>query len=429
MNMIPVFSTNKKLNTKIISICKKYGDGFIPVFFDSRNKFLDYLEYELPELNILNFMEKDIDIFSILETIKNDSWLHYGGIIGIHNTEDEHQVLERMPNSNVLSTLRLTEFDATFPRLLKILKENRQFLFQRYIQGSLIENMSGSFTMDNDPFDVKTYTNLITNYLFNSNYIDAEGKERLHVALIELLLNAIEHGNCSISYDEKSKWLETNGDIIELIKKKNKNPAVRKKHVFLSYTIMPERSFITIQDEGEGFQWKEEPALISEHTELPLHGHGIQMTKMFVENLSYNDKGNCATFEVSHLLNTANRIPRVFKDQKEITFTTNQVIFREGEVSNYLYYIVTGKFKIFKKGKHISTLAAEDIFLGEMSFLGNNTRTATVKAQGKCVLIEISRDDFLKAIKNQPHYGIFLARLLAQRLLRLHDELQVNKIS
>lgn len=429
MNIVPVFSTDKKLNARITAICKKHGNGFSPVFFDVRDKFLDYLEYELPELNILNFMEKDIDIFSILDTIKNDSWLHYGGIVGIHNVEDEQEVLQRMPNSNILSTIRLNELDGIFPRLLKILKENRKFLFQRYIQSNLVTNMSGSFTMDNDPFDVKTYTNLITNYLYNLNYIDAERKECLHVALIELFLNAIEHGNCDISYEEKSDWLETNGDIIDLIKRKNKVPTIRKKHVYFSYTITPDMSYFTIQDEGDGFDWKEEPAMLSENTELPLHGHGIKMAKLFVENLSYNEKGNSVNFEIRHNPNLANKIPKVFKDQGERTFSNNQVIFKEGEASNYLYYIVAGKFKIFKSGKHISTLTSEDTFLGEMSFLGNNTRTATVKAQGKCVLIEISRDDFLKAIKTNPHYGIFLAKLLAQRLLRLHDEIQSPKIS
>jgi CRP-like cAMP-binding protein len=58
--------------------------------------------------------------------------------------------------------------------------------------------------------------------------------------------------------------------------------------------------------------------------------------------------------------------------------------------------------------------------MGEMSFLLSNRRSATVLAKGPAVLIEISKQDFVNLIKENPHYGIFLARLLAQRLARLN---------
>jgi len=65
-------------------------------------------------------------------------------------------------------------------------------------------------------------------------------------------------------------------------------------------------------------------------------------------------------------------------------------------------------------------LTPDDIFMGEMSFLLSNRRSATVVSKGKSVLIRISKQDFVNLIKENPHYGIFLARLLAQRLARLN---------
>ncbi len=47
----------------------------------------------------------------------------------------------------------------------------------------------------------------MTNYLYNSSLIGREEKEKLHVALLELLINVIEHGNCKIGFHEKSAWL------------------------------------------------------------------------------------------------------------------------------------------------------------------------------------------------------------------------------
>ena len=82
--------------------------------------------------------------------------------------------------------------------------------------------------------------------------------------------------------------------------------------------------------------------------------------------------------------------------------------------------IVSGQFQIIANGKSVSVVSPQDIFLGEMSFLLNNRRSATVRAKGRGVLIKITEEAFINAIKERPHYGIFLARLLSQRLVKLH---------
>jgi CRP-like cAMP-binding protein len=144
------------------------------------------------------------------------------------------------------------------------------------------------------------------------------------------------------------------------------------------------------------------------------------MTQHYVENLRYNDSGNEVSFELDHQRREANLVPGVFAREQEVVVHEGDVVFREGEESNFLYYIVSGRFNIYSSDKMISTLSADDIFLGEMSFLLNNRRSATVVAHGRGTLIKISKNAFVGVIKENPHYGIFLARLLAQRLSRLN---------
>ena len=103
-----------------------------------------------------------------------------------------------------------------------------------------------------------------------------------------------------------------------------------------------------------------------------------------------------------------------------MVFQDGDIVFTQGEKSSYLYYIVSGQFEIIANSKQVSILTPEDIYLGEMSFLLDNRRSATVKSIGRGVLIKISKEAFINAIKERPHYGIFLARLLAQRLVKLH---------
>jgi anti-sigma regulatory factor (Ser/Thr protein kinase) len=419
MRKMPVISSDAELNDRVAKICGKLGNYFLPVFFSDSREALEHMMYELPEVNLINFSDPEIDTQAILDTIKSDPWLHYGGIIGVHNRKDLKNLEEQMPDSNVISLIPRSEFVASFFRVLRILVQNRRIIFQRDLQTDLLGSVAGSFVMDNDPYNVKTYANLVSNFLYNSNYINRDKRDRLHVALFEMLMNAVEHGNCDIDYAEKNSWLHEHGDILELVREKCKDPAIGNKRVTFTYRIITDRSYFTIRDEGDGFDWKArlQPA---DDVNLGLHGHGIQMTRYYIENLRYNDSGNEVHFELSHQHNESNMIPTIFQEQEERSFKDGETVFKEGEESNYLYYIVSGTFDIYASGKLVSQLTPDDIFIGEMSFLLNDRRSATVLSNGRSVVKPIPKKAFVNVIKEKPHYGIFLARLLAQRLSKLN---------
>lgn len=418
MTKIPVISGDDSLNAFIRGQCRAMGGEYVPVFFRNKDEVIAHLKYELPEIKMIYFSDKTIEARAVLEEIGKDPWLHYGGVIAIHDDLEEKELLEAMRDQNVIAVLRRGELERGFSRLMKILKQNKQILFQRGIQQHLLKSIAGSFVIDNDPLDITTYANLVTNYLFNANLISKDAKEKLHVALLELLINAIEHGNCKISYDEKTAWLESNRDIMDLIRQKNADPAIRARKVYFSYAIDPESSRFVIRDEGEGFDWRARMA--SKPDQPGLHGMGMRMASVYVQELRYNEAGNEVSFEVTHRRNESNTIPAIFDVSQERAFEDGQYVCSEGEESDYLYYIVSGTLYVYSKGKLVSSLTPDDIFMGEMSFLLSNRRSATVVSKGRSVLIKISKQDFVNLIKDSPHYGIFLARLLAQRLARLN---------
>lgn len=418
MVKIPVISGDDSLNSFIKSQCLAMGNDYVPVFFKSKDELIAHLKYELPEIKMIYFSDSTPDARAVLDEIGKDPWLHYGGVVAIHDNLEEKALLEAMRDQNVIAVLRRRDVERGFSRFMKILKQNKQILFQRGIQQHLLKNIAGSFVIDNDPLDITTYANLVTNYLFNANLISKDTKEKLHVALLELLINAIEHGNCTISFDEKTAWLESNRDIMELIRQKNSDPTIRAKKVYFSYTISPESSRFIIRDEGAGFDWRSR--LDSKQVEPGLHGMGMTMASLYVNNLSYNETGNEVSFDVSHQHNESNTKPAIFDASLEQVFDDGNYICSEGEESDFLYYIVSGTLYVYSKGKLVSALTPDDIFMGEMSFLLSNRRSATVVSKGRSVLIKISKQDFVNLIKDNPHYGIFLARLLAQRLARLN---------
>jgi anti-sigma regulatory factor (Ser/Thr protein kinase) len=417
---IPVVTKNKELISIIKEACKPLSNELQPLFMSNHDEVVEFLKYELPEIKIFdcgsdaNQLEESM---AILSTIKQDPWLHYGGVIAIHREVNDKIVNDQLKHSNVLAVMQLSEFKKHIGRLLRILVRNKQFLFQRGMQRNLLNKVAGTFIMDNDPLDIAVYTNLVSNFLYNANLISLDDKEKLHVALQELLINAIEHGNCKIGYSEKTAWLEAGKHPMDLIRSKNSDPAIAKRKVKLEYDIGRESSRFTIEDEGEGFDWR---AQMAKAPEIGLHGLGMRMAGSYVQKLAYNEKGNRVSFLQIHQINASNMVPQIFSNQEELVFKPKQVIVKEGEQSDYLYYIVSGRYLVYSEKKYVSFLTPDDMFIGEMSFLLSNRRTASVVSHGEGRAIKISKQAFVELIKKNPHYGIFLARLLAQRLTRIN---------
>ena len=121
--------------------------------------------------------------------------------------------------------------------------------------------------------------------------------ERVVTGLMELLVNALEHGNLGISYEEKHQLLESGTWRAEL----DRRAALaehRDKYVDVVYQFKEQSHLVQITDCGEGFDWRRywhiNPARATAG-----HGRGIARARlMSFERLAYSDKGNRVTVMV-----------------------------------------------------------------------------------------------------------------------------------
>lgn len=421
MGNIAILCSNKEINHIIEENSKLWISDFTCHFFSDSSSFVQFLNYELPSINIIYIDDEEAEPSKALRAIKKDPWLHYGGSIILHHRHDDKEIMEQLKGINIITLVSFFKLEFNLPRAFRIIGENQWVLFQREIHSLLQSSITGQFILNNDPFDLITYSNLLANFLYNSSLVNSERKEGFYVAIMELFMNAIEHGNCSISFDEKSEYLEKDGNIFDLISLKNQDPQIASRKVFLHYRITPEMSTFTIKDEGEGFDWRNYKSTTGLDGLNEQHGRGILMARHYLNELTYNDKGNEVTFQLEHIDHKSNEFPTFFSDRDEVLFSEGDVVFTQGDESNYLYYIVSGVYEVIANGVSISKLTPADLFLGEMSFLLNNERSATVKAVKKGELLKITKEEFINAMKKKPYYGILLSRILATRLVSLHD--------
>lgn len=98
---------------------------------------------------------------------------------------------------------------------------------------------------------------------------------KIVTGLSELMVNAIEHGNLDISYEEKSELLGDGAWETE-VNRRLQEPKYRDKFAEVSFIRSTEYIEITVTDEGVGFDWAEYMQFSPERV-LDNHGRGIAL--------------------------------------------------------------------------------------------------------------------------------------------------------
>ncbi|MCR5081113.1 MAG: cyclic nucleotide-binding domain-containing protein [Treponema sp.] len=418
MKKILTASVNNDVIKVVKTVCKAYSQYFKAEIFGDTVPVVSFIKYEIPEIKVLDYSSAPaIDCEEILNEIKGDAWLHYGGIIAVCKNSEQVMELEELKDNNMIAILTVNQFKSNFERILRILQQNQQFLFNRGMQDLIGGQESGKFICGNDPMDIRYYTNFLVSYLYNTNRISAEDRFNLQVSLMEYLTNALEHGNLEISYEEKSRVMAEGKDLVSYMKERSQLPEFADRKIHIEYVIGKSKSLFKIRDDGKGFDWRK---FLSDS--LPetgeLHGRGIAMSRELVQRVSYNEKGNEVSFEIKNLKNKVNTVPGIMEPFGTIEYKDRDIVCRENEISNDLFFIVSGRFAVYKGRKLTAVLTPNDMFIGEMAFLLNDRRTASILAVGDCRLIKISKTAFLTLIRKNPHYGVFLSKMLATRLAK-----------
>ncbi len=103
-------------------------------------------------------------------------------------------------------------------------------------------------------------------------------------------------------------------------------------------------------------------------------------------------------------------------------FKRGDLIYEEGKPADAFYVIVSGRFRVFHKGrgeeeKTIVFLYRGDYF-GESSLLTGQAHSACVEARSDGILLRLDKEDFLKTLSQVPALSLHLSRTLGHRLTK-----------
>ncbi|HEY9104910.1 response regulator [Chitinimonas sp.] len=115
--------------------------------------------------------------------------------------------------------------------------------------------------------------------------------EKVVLGLTELIVNAIEHGNLGVGYEEKKQMMQSGRWREEIEALQRTDPHMHKR-VDVGARREGDRLLVEIRDEGEGFDWARYLDFDPERAYDP-NGRGISMARaMSFESLEYQGSGN-----------------------------------------------------------------------------------------------------------------------------------------
>lgn len=116
------------------------------------------------------------------------------------------------------------------------------------------------------------------------------------LGLTELMVNAVEHGNLGISFEEKGRLMEKGG-VFDAVEERLARAPYRDRIARIMVIEGRDAFVVTVTDEGQGFDWRCHLESDMDDAERP-HGRGIKLSQAVFSSLTYEGRGNVAVATV-----------------------------------------------------------------------------------------------------------------------------------
>lgn len=111
---------------------------------------------------------------------------------------------------------------------------------------------------------------------------------------------------------------------------------------------------------------------------------------------------------------------------ERVGFDPGKQLFRQGDPADAAYLIVEGHADVILETPGgpviVATLSANDI-VGEIAILSNVPRTATVCAKDRLITLRISKEPFMRMVREFPNMAVSIMQELAHRLELMNNQL------
>lgn len=267
---------------------KKLGYNVVTV--DGGSKAMSVIEEHKNKIDaiILDRMMPEVDGMGVVSWLKSQNQLSKIPIIMQTGLDRPEQIREGLDAGVYYYLTKPTPDDILSAVLRSAIKESVRIK----TLGAELKRHRGSFSLiQKMSITLKTIEQAEDVSCFLANCY--QNPEVVLQGIAELIINAVEHGNLGVTYEEKSELVSSNTWLQEL-NKRQELPENVNKVVTVEFDKNEDVYKLVISDQGKGFVWNKHlnstPA-----TALDAYGRGISRANMIFSRIEYNNEGNSVT--------------------------------------------------------------------------------------------------------------------------------------
>jgi len=246
-----------------------------------------------PDMVITDVRMPRRDGLSLAMTIREEAPSVPVTVITGHGTEAMAiKALRAGVTDFVKKPVRLEDLDAALSRMRAVSQELTTEPALSHPEAVELVELLWSYRLDNELAVVPSFVDMLVARCGAG--LPPPAAMELGLALRELLINAVEHGNLGITFDEKTLALES-GTMASLVAQRASDPALGSRHVKVRAHLSDGVLTVQVQAQGEGFDWATLPDPLDLSHQMAPNGRGLLLARMSVDSLEYNDLGNLVT--------------------------------------------------------------------------------------------------------------------------------------
>jgi PAS domain S-box-containing protein len=157
----------------------------------------------------------------------------------------------------------------------------------RYFQGEQQTYRIGNYLLTVEELSYRITENL-------ARFIDNREIMLIRIALREIIINAIEHGNLEITFDDKTRAL-ADGNYFHFIESRRTDPRFHNRVVDIDYHLDNDKVTYIIRDQGKGFDYSKILRENRANDEMLTHGRGISMAQNLFNTINFSNHGTQVT--------------------------------------------------------------------------------------------------------------------------------------
>lgn len=248
---------------------------------------LKSVEENLPDVVVTDMVMPHLDGLQLVEAMKRDFPLIPVIIMTAVGTEETAvQALKRGAASYVTKRRLAQDLLETVRLVLQAADDERnvsRLLIHRTRQAEF------KFVLENELPLLAASVTYMQQTMRAMGLFDEAERLRIGVALEEVLLNAMFHGNLELSSSLREDDKPTYHD---LARSRAKESPYCDRRIFVSAAFSPTGAVFTIRDEGPGFNPKELPDPTDPANLHRISGRGLLLMHTFMDSVAFNESGN-----------------------------------------------------------------------------------------------------------------------------------------